>query len=99
MPESPLHLIKVCAEFLEKERFNEMPKRLRGIYVLYNKRLHRGFPKYDMQYVGMATAGQHLGLRGRLSKHVESKRKGKRWTHFFGVCSLEQYSRRTSRGT
>jgi hypothetical protein len=31
---------------------------------------------------GMAVAGRRGGIRGRLTSHVKSKRKGKRWTHF-----------------
>jgi hypothetical protein len=55
---------------------------LRGVYVLYMKRNVHGREKFDVQYVGMATAGKRRGLRGRLESHAKSKRKGKLWTHF-----------------
>ena len=78
MPVSSLRLVKRSAEFISKESVNQLPRRLRGIYVLYKQR-HRGVhPKFD----GMAAAGRRGGIRGRLTSHAKSKRKGKLWTHF-----------------
>ncbi len=79
MPESALRLVKRSAEFRPKEQVRLLPRRLRGIYVLYMERRERSRLKYDVQYVGMATRG---GLQGRLTSHAKSKRKGKLWTHF-----------------
>ena len=62
-----------------------LPRKLRGIYVLYRLRPARGrirTEKYDVLYVGMATAGRRGGMRGRLSSHKRSRRKGNLWTHF-----------------
>ncbi len=35
MPESPLRLVKRSAEFISKGEAKLLPRRLRGIYVLY----------------------------------------------------------------
>jgi hypothetical protein len=82
MTESALRLIKRVAEFKPKEELKLLPRMLRGVYVLYMKRNVHGREKFDVQYVGMATAGKRRGLRGRLESHAKSKRKGKLWTHF-----------------
>jgi len=82
MPESALRLVKGSAEFIAKDRLAELPGGLRGIYVLYRQRRTVGRPKFDVLYVGMATAGRRGGIRGRLTSHAKSKRKGKFWTHF-----------------
>jgi hypothetical protein len=79
MPESPLRLVKRSAEFCPKDQLKLLPKGRRGIYVLYKARRERGRPKYDVQYVGMATRG---GIKGRLTSHARSATKGKLWTHF-----------------
>jgi hypothetical protein len=81
MPESALRLVKSSAEFIPKDQVNQLPRGLRGIYVLYKQR-SGAHPKYEVLYVGMAAAGRRTGLRGRLSSHARSKRKGKLWTHF-----------------
>lgn len=80
MPESELRLVKRCCEFIPKHDAEELPRRLRGIYVLYKAHQIRGHDKYDVLYVGMAAAGRRGGIRGRLLSHA--KRKGKLWTHF-----------------
>jgi len=82
MQQSPLRLIKRVAEFLPKERVSDVPRQLRGIYVLYSKRDVLGADKYDVKYVGMAAAGSRRGIRGRLDAHLRSKRKRDVWTHF-----------------
>ena len=79
MPESSLRLVRRVAEFKPREELPLLPHKLRGIYVLYKKRKVRGRDHYDVLYVGMAAAG---GIRGRLTKHSKSKRKGGLWTHF-----------------
>ncbi len=81
MPKSVLRLVRRSAEFIPKERITELPRGLRGIYVLYRHRSGRKV-RYDVLYVGMATAGRRGGVRGRLSSHAKSRRKGKLWTHF-----------------
>jgi hypothetical protein len=80
MPQSELRLIRRCAEYIAKEELNSLPRRLRGIYVLYRRRQKSGKNKYDVLYVGMASAGRRGGIRGRLSSHL--KKKGDLWTHF-----------------
>ena len=80
MPQSELRLIQRCAEYVAKDEVKSLPRRLRGLYVLYRRRHRRGMEKYDVVYVGMARAGRRGGIRGRLSSHF--KRKGDLWTHF-----------------
>jgi hypothetical protein len=82
MPESELRLVRRSAEFIPKPEVKHLPRRLRGIYVLYRQRRIQGRDKYDVLYVGMAAAGRRGGLRGRLISHARSKRKGKLWSHF-----------------
>jgi hypothetical protein len=76
--ESPLRLIKQFEEFKPKEQVSHLPRRLRGIYVLYKG--VRGGQKFDVQYVGMAAAGRRGGIKGRLTSHA--KKKSDLWTHF-----------------
>jgi len=82
MPESELRLVKRSAEFIQKGNAGLLPRRLRGIYVLYKRRRSGGALRYDVLYVGMATAGRRGGLRGRLLSHARSRRRGRLWTHF-----------------
>src|SRR5262245_38607352 len=76
MPESYLRLIKRCAEFRPQEEVDAVPRKRRGIYVLYHKHRKNGRDKYDVVYIGMTTAG----MRGRLTSH--RKNKAALWTHF-----------------
>jgi hypothetical protein len=82
MAESALRLVKRMAEFRPKDEIKLLPRMLRGVYVLYRERSVRGHKKFDVQYVGMASAGRRGGLRGRLSSHAKSQRKAKLWSHF-----------------
>jgi len=78
MPQSELRLIKRCAEFIPKEKIKQFPRGLRGIYVLYEHDPKRD--KFNVRYVGMASAGRKGGIRGRLVSHY--KKRGSLWTHF-----------------
>jgi hypothetical protein len=82
MPQSELRLVKRSAEYIDKQRVRELPRRLRGIYVLYRRREVRRTEKFDVVYVGMAAAGRRGGIRGRLVRHTKSKRKSALWSHF-----------------
>lgn len=84
MPESELRLVRRRAEFISRDHLNELPKKLRGFYVLYRElpKSVGGRKKYEVLYIGMATAGQRGGIHGRLTAHKNSKRKGDLWTHF-----------------
>jgi len=78
MSVSELRLIKNSAEYLPQAERKRIPKRTRGIYVLYKYR-----PKtdmYDVVYVGMAGGEKKAGIGGRLRSHVQ--RKKRHWTHF-----------------
>jgi len=70
--------IKRCAESRPKDEWRLVRRNTRGIYALL-ERLPKN--KYKVVYVGKAV-GTKRGIRGRLTKHSHSKRKGKRWTHF-----------------
>ena len=79
MEQSPLRLIKRSSEYIRLEDINNIPRGLRGIYVLYNRR-----PKlkaYDVVYVGMTFGGKG-GIRRRLKGH--RRKKIGLWTH----CSI-----------
>ncbi|MHB0961790.1 MAG: GIY-YIG nuclease family protein [Gemmatimonadaceae bacterium] len=77
MTQSSLRLIKRCAEYLEGDQVLKLPRGLRGIYVLYKRRLHKGGYSFDVVYVGMASKG---GIRSRLKSH--RRKKAGLWTHF-----------------
>ena len=77
--QSPLRLIKRSTEYLPVESVLNVPRGIRGIYVLYNQR-PKG--KFDVVYVGMTTAGEGGGIRRRLKSH--KNRKDGLWTH----CSI-----------
>lgn len=68
-------LIQRCAEFIHQDEVGELPKRIRGIYVLYKKRLDN---VYDVVYVGMT----RQCAWSRINAHAKSKRKKNLWTHF-----------------
>ena len=74
MTESPLRLIKRCAEYQPIAQIPSMPRKGRGIYVLYKKR--RAQDKYSVVYIGLATNS----MRKRLASH--RRRKPNLWTHF-----------------
>jgi len=76
MPESLMRLIKRSAEFQPKGEVRQIPRYLRGLYVLYKKHRKSGKEKYDVVYIGMTTAG----IKGRLQSHEKSK--GDLWSHF-----------------
>ena len=76
MQQSPLRLIKRSAEYQSVEEVLKVPKGIRDIYVLY--KFERD--KFDVVYVGMTTAGDGGGVRGRLRSH--KKRKSGLWSHY-----------------
>jgi hypothetical protein len=75
-----LRLIRRSAEFVLKDNVAQLPRKLRGVYVLYRHHRKAGKDKYDVVYVGMAAAGRRGGIRGRLLSHFRKKRD--LWTHF-----------------
>jgi hypothetical protein len=74
---SPLRLLKRRQEFVPSARVNDLPRGMRGIYVLYAHRPR--IKRFDVVYVGMAATG---GIRPRLRSHRAKKRD--LWTH----CSV-----------
>jgi hypothetical protein len=58
MPESELRLVKRSAEFIAKEKARLLPRRLRGIYVLYNKRDARIDDKVREKYDVLSALGR-----------------------------------------
>lgn len=78
MPQSELRLIKNALEYLPKSEIKQVPRRTRGIYVLYRQRkpLNGQRKRFDVVYVGMARGG----IAGRLRSHIRTK--GDMFTHF-----------------
>ncbi len=76
MPQSPLRLIRQSAEFVSKDHVRRVPRKRRGLYVLYQRRFANGKERFDVVYVGMTTSGVH----GRLEDHLKSK--PDLWSHF-----------------
>ena len=74
MAESPLRLVKRCAEYQPMAQVENMPPKRRGVYVLYKKR--RGQDAYAVVYIGLATTS----MRRRLFRH--RRLKATLWTHF-----------------
>ena len=74
---SALRLLKRREEFVPAEKVDDLPRGMRGIYVLYKHRAR--FRRFDVVYVGMAAEG---GIRPRLRSH--RARKKALWTH----CSV-----------
>ena len=75
MTQSTLRLVKRWHEHLLASDVENIPRRLRGIYVLYKKRGRN----FNVVYVGMSAAGA-TGIKRRLRSHRKLKRK--LWTHF-----------------
>lgn len=76
MAETPLRLIRRFAEFQRKEDLLQVPKKRRGIYVLYRRRIKAGKEYFNVVYVGMTTSS----IRNRLIVH--KRHKGTLWSHF-----------------
>lgn len=76
MADSVLRLIKRSAEFRSIDEVRDVPKRRRGLYVLYKRRRKAGVNHFDVVYVGMARTGMYA----RLVSHTKSKTR--EWTHF-----------------
>ena len=73
MTQSPLRLIHGRIEFLPQSEINQLPKGIRGIYVLFDGDAEQKL--FDVKYVGMSTTS----VRGRLKRH--RAKKWKLWTH------------------
>lgn len=58
MPQSELRLVKRSAEYIEKERATELPRRLRGIYVLYRQDRKASSKRYSVVYGGCRASGR-----------------------------------------
>ncbi len=74
---SALRLFKRREEYLPVESVDDLPRGMRGVYVLYKYRPK--IRRFDVVYVGMAAEG---GIRPRLRSH--KARKDGLWTH----CSV-----------
>ena len=79
MEQSPLRLIKRCAEYIPVDKILSVPRGLRGIYVLY--KIRPRLKCYDVVYVGMTRGGKG-GIWSRLKRH-RIKKEGL-WSH----CSI-----------
>lgn len=79
MAQSPLRLIRRCAEYKSQAELASLPRGLRGLYVLYRSTKRGGQQKYNVVYVGMTSGGER-GMLRRLRSH--RKKKEGLWTHF-----------------
>ena len=87
MAVSELKLIKHSVEHLERDLDNikKIPKRTRGIYVLYKIRPNKLKPKgdaYDVVYIGMAGGVKKAGIGGRLRSHLINNKSIKWFINF-----------------
>ena len=76
MPQSLCFFFKRSFEFLHINDIDQIPARVRAIYVLYKADKKRGM---NVVYVGMAR-GDKTGAKGRLRSHRDSKAGS--WDHF-----------------
>jgi hypothetical protein len=76
MPDTSLSLLKRFAEFLPKDRAQDVPDGHKGLYVLYDQ--PEGTNHSDVVYVGRATNC----IKSRVLSHKGKEIKGERWTHF-----------------
>ena len=78
MTQSLTYLFKRSFEFVPVDELNTLPKRVRGLYVLYRAEAEQ---KMEVVYVGMVR-GDKAGTKGRLETHRRTKKD--LWTH----CSV-----------
>ena len=95
MPKEALfRLIKRWRRYQPSENWNDVPRRTRGLYVLYRRRkgdsdTHK---VYEVTYIGVAGLGKGGtgGIRGRLQRHFQKKKRMEKqsngkpqgWTHY-----------------
>ena len=69
-------LIKRCAEFIPKAQIERLPRKIRGIYVLFHRKTKGNI--FDVVYVGMTTKC----VWSRINAHAKSRRKKNLWEYF-----------------
>lgn len=76
--QSLLRFIKRWKRYKPREKWRQIPRKTRGVYVLYE---HVSGENYNVVYIGVAGLGRTGGggVRGRLETH---NTRIKRWTHF-----------------
>jgi hypothetical protein len=75
MAETPMRLVKRCAEYRPISEVNDIPAGVRGIYVLLKKK--RGPDRrFDVVYIGMGRNSVKRRLRGH------RRTKADLWDHF-----------------
>jgi len=76
--QSLLRFIKRWKRYEPRENLRQIPRKTRGVYVLY-EHVSRG--NYNVVYIGVAGLGKTGGggVRGRLESH---NTRIKNWTHF-----------------
>jgi len=82
-PQAPLRLIKRCRLYVERGK-GKIPSVTRGLYVLYNYR--EKSKEYQVFYIGVAGVSKDAKFRSsvgrRIKRHINSKSKGGKWTHY-----------------
>ena len=76
MPESPLRLIRRCAEYKAIDQIRFVGRARRGVYVLYRKRRIKATDTYTVVFIGLATTSMRRALQ------IHRRTKGSLWTHF-----------------
>ncbi|UYM16179.1 GIY-YIG nuclease family protein [Endozoicomonas euniceicola] len=71
-----MRFIKSTLEYRHITELDIVPKQLRGIYALYQKR----GKSYDLVYIGMSGKGANGKIRKRLLSH--KRKRVSDWTHF-----------------
>ena len=73
--DKPLLPVQFAHEFVPVAEVSKIPKRVRGLYVLYRSVGRRSM---KVVYIGMAR-GEQSGVKGRLRQHQRNK--AEEWTH------------------
>jgi len=71
MGSSELRMFKRCAEFRHREEIEIVPRKIRGIFVLFYERPK--LRKYDVVYIGMATNSIIRRVRAHARSRVKSE--------------------------
>lgn len=81
--QSILRLVKRWRRYEERKDWKRVPRRTRGLYVLYSK---GPSDKHEVVYIGVAGLGLEGSgsIRSRLGSHHSEKKtsKKKKWTHY-----------------
>jgi len=75
MPKSLLRMFKSVKEFVPEKALSVVPRRIRGIYALFES---LGENQFKVKYIGIS----ERSVKGRIAKHARSKNKMGHWDCF-----------------